>query len=177
MCPIEVLSIFSGKHPKSSKEGTSLLSDMLEQTNITPENNDNNREDLLVRDSSHKFGMTVLGKATVSLADLSKELGVWSTSVFVLRQNFLLEYEEGDNLAGRPRGFAHLDNAIATSDENSTNALQLEYYLSPCLKDKSKTVSCISFSIILLESRHMLLRMHTSGLIILYSHDNDIIFA
>jgi len=50
--------------------------------------------------NSLAFGKFVLGKATQVKSKTS------SPSVFVLRQNYLFEFEEWDNLNSRPRGLA-----------------------------------------------------------------------
>jgi len=69
--------------------------------------------------NSLAFGKFVLGKATQVKSKTS------SPSVFVLRQNYLFEFEERDNLNSRPRGLAFLQDSLVCI---INDVIQLEYY-------------------------------------------------
>ena len=69
------------------------------------------------------FGKYILGKAT---QDGSKSP---SPSVFVLRQNYLFEFDESDDLHSKPRGIAFLqDSLISIVNEN---LIQIAYHEKP----------------------------------------------
>ena len=79
--------------------------------------------------NSHFFGKIVLGRAAVAQIvskGLDKEEYKWSTGAFVLRQNYLLEYSDGDDSNSRPQGFAFLQNATVL--RHDVDALRLDYY-------------------------------------------------
>lgn len=83
------------------------------------------------------FGIVFLGAAAVTYVGQLRETGSWSKCTFVIRQNYLLEYEK--ETAGLPRGYAHLQHAVASPHEDFHNALELEFFGSPCAKaDKRK---------------------------------------
>jgi len=69
--------------------------------------------------NSLAFGKSVLGKATQVKSKTS------SSSVFVLRQNYLFEFEEWDNLNSHPRGLAFLQDSLVCI---VNDVIQLEYY-------------------------------------------------
>jgi len=69
--------------------------------------------------NSLAFGQSVLGKATQVKSKTS------SSSVFVLRQNYLFEFEEWDNLNSHPRGLAFLQDSMVCI---VNDVIQLEYY-------------------------------------------------
>ena len=57
------------------------------------------------------FGKIILGKAIVAplgMRSFLNEVYGWCTGVFILRQNYLFEYREGDSLNGLPWGNSHL---------------------------------------------------------------------
>jgi len=93
------------------------------------------------------FGKHILGKATQVRSKTS------SSSVFVLRQNYLFEFQDWDNLASQPRGVAFLQDSIV-SILNDT--IKLEYYeRSNKSRSKLKKVSlfinscsCYDYSLI-----------------------------
>jgi len=71
-------------------------------------------------EKSPAFGKSVLGKATRVGARTA------APSVFVLRQNYLFEFEEWDNPNSQPRGLAFLqDSSVRVVKED---VIQLEYY-------------------------------------------------
>lgn len=91
------------------------------------------------------FGSLVLGTATVTNVGRSRSRSVesygWSSCVFVLRQNYLLEYaQESSSIDDLPRGFAHLQHAVCQAHENFHDALHLQFYSSPCAKAGQRTV-------------------------------------
>ena len=90
------------------------------------------------------FGKIHLGKATVAglgMRSFLNEVYGWSTGVFVLKQNFLFEYREGDSLNGVPWGYAHLPLAEVYPHNHFTNALHLEFFEKPCIKSGRRSVS------------------------------------
>ncbi|KAL9186065.1 hypothetical protein ACHAXT_005303 [Thalassiosira profunda] len=81
------------------------------------------------------FGKITLGKATcapLGMRSFLTEVYGWCTGVFVLRQNYLFEYREGDSLNGIPWGYAHLPLAEAYPHKHFTNALHLDFFERPC---------------------------------------------
>jgi len=64
----------------------------------------------------------------------------WCTGVFVLRQNYLFEYREGDSLNGLPWGYAHLPLAEAYPHKHFTNALHLDFFEKPCSKSGKRSL-------------------------------------
>ena len=90
------------------------------------------------------FGKIVLGKATVAplgMRSFLNEVYGWCTGVFLLRQNYLFEYREGDSLNGLPWGYAHLPLAEAYPHKHFTNALHLDFFERPCTKSGKRSVS------------------------------------
>jgi hypothetical protein len=90
------------------------------------------------------FGKILLGKATVApigMRSFLNELYGWCTGVFILRQNYLFEYREGDSLNGLPWGYAHLPFAEAHPHKHFINALHLDFFERPCYKAGKRSVS------------------------------------
>ena len=90
------------------------------------------------------FDKIVLGKATVAplgMRSYLNEVYGWCTGVFILRQNYLFEYREGDSTNGLPWGFAHLPLAEAYPHKHFTNALHLDFFDRPCCKSGKRSVS------------------------------------
>lgn len=75
------------------------------------------------------FGKYILGKAT-QVGSKSP-----SPSVFVLRQNYLFEFDEFDNLDSKPRGLAFLQDSLVSIVNDNT--IQLMYHEKPN-KSRSK---------------------------------------
>jgi len=89
--------------------------------------------------NSAPFGILKLGAATMTFVVGQRRLdnSGWSACSLELRQNYLLEYDRDS--AGIPRGFAHLQYAKASPHTDFLNALELEFYVSPCVRaDKRK---------------------------------------
>jgi hypothetical protein len=85
------------------------------------------------------FGLLELGTATIAYLGKRQDSLGWSACTLVLRQNYLLEYEMDVGVSGIPRGFAQLQNARAYPHRDFLNALELEFFGSPCAKaDKRK---------------------------------------
>jgi hypothetical protein len=95
------------------------------------------------------FGIIDLGEALITYVGEKHHLssGKWSSCRLVLRQNFLLEYDTDTPIQGLPRGFAHLQFAVAYPHEDFADALELEFYASPCAKADQRVVSHIVCSI------------------------------
>ena len=93
------------------------------------------------------FGCIVLGKALLSYvvsAPLHQhQQRWWSSSILILRQNYLLEYDQqtGDVLQGLPRGYAHLEFSKSYAHADFADALELEFFVSPCAKADKRVVS------------------------------------
>jgi hypothetical protein len=85
------------------------------------------------------FGALELGAATMSYIGTRKQASGWSACTLVLRQNYLLEYDR--ETVGTPRGFAHLQNSRAKPHVDFHNALELEFFGSPCAKADKRKVS------------------------------------
>jgi len=85
------------------------------------------------------FGTLNLGNATMTYVVGQRSLDTtgWSTCSLELRQNYLLEYALDSRAI--PRGIAHLQYAKAIPHTDFLNALELEFYGSPCVRaDKRK---------------------------------------
>jgi hypothetical protein len=94
------------------------------------------------------FDKILLGKATVAplgMRSFLNEVYGWCTGVFILRQNYLFEYREGDSTNGLPWGFSHLPFAEAYPHKHFTNALHLDFFERPCSKSGKRSVSRIIF--------------------------------
>ena len=89
------------------------------------------------------FGSIELGDALITYVGNGHHLNVgkWSSCRLVLRQNYLLEYDCAAPSTGLPRGFAHLQYAIAYPHADFENALKLQFYASPCAKSDMRVVS------------------------------------
>lgn len=104
-------------------------------------------------------GMVMLGEAVVNeqasktasksssislSSSSSKVMNVW----FAVRQNFLLEYEDGEGIENgqRPRGFAFLQSAsIKDLSNDAKDSLQLDYLVDPMMgKRKSMTIRVVN---------------------------------
>jgi len=87
-------------------------------------------------DSSHAFGTIDLGEALITYVGEKHHLslGKWSKCRLVLRQNYLLEYDLSTPIQGQPRGFAHLECAVAYPHDQFSDSLELNFYASPCAK-------------------------------------------
>jgi len=81
-------------------------------------------------------GGIVLGDALMTYVGDKYHItcGRWSSCKLVLRQNYLFEYDLSAPLNSLPRGIAHLKHAVAHSQENFEDALELHFYASPCAK-------------------------------------------
>mmetsp|Transcript_8369 Transcript_8369/g.18751 ORF Transcript_8369/g.18751 Transcript_8369/m.18751 type:complete len:1053 (+) Transcript_8369:429-3587(+) len=89
------------------------------------------------------FGKILLGKATVAplgMRSFLNEVYGWCTGVFILRQNYLFEYREGDSLNGLPWGYVHLPLAEVYPHKHFTNALHLEFFEKPCSKSGKRSL-------------------------------------
>jgi hypothetical protein len=82
------------------------------------------------------FGAIDLGECLLTYVQPHAGYSVrqWSSAVLVLRQNYLLEYDVGADLRGLPRGVAHLQYSSAALHPVWNDAVQLEFYASPCAK-------------------------------------------
>ena len=87
------------------------------------------------------FGILELGDASISNVGNRKDMDGWSACTLVLRQNYLLEYDREAGVSGVPRGFAHLQFAKASPHQDFNNALELDFFGSPCAKSDKRKVS------------------------------------
>jgi hypothetical protein len=84
------------------------------------------------------FGSIELGTATVKY--VGPKYHDWSTCNFLSKQNYLMEYESG-GMTGTPRGVAHLQFAKCYPHDDFSDALELEFYASPCARANKRVVS------------------------------------
>lgn len=93
------------------------------------------------------FGTIDLGECLMTyIGDTHHlSLGQWSSCRLVLRQNYLLEFETSAPTTGPPRGYIHLQHARASKHVDFQNALELDFYASPCAKADRRTVSELCF--------------------------------
>ena len=93
------------------------------------------------------FGCIILGKALLSYVVQEpmhhQQQRWWSSCILVIRQNYLLEYDQqsGDMLQGLPRGYANLHYASCYPHPDFVDALELEFFVSPCAKADRRVVS------------------------------------
>mmetsp|Transcript_30813 Transcript_30813/g.45567 ORF Transcript_30813/g.45567 Transcript_30813/m.45567 type:complete len:797 (+) Transcript_30813:267-2657(+) len=107
---------------------------------------------------STPFGTLKLGNATMAyvVGQRSSENTGWSACSLELRQNYLLEY--GVDSKAIPRGIAHLQYAKALPHTDFLDALELQFYGSPCVRadhrkllirventaDRDRWISCLN---------------------------------
>ena len=87
------------------------------------------------------FGTVILGQATVKYVGATRHSAGWSTCKFLLKQNYLMEYDVGSSFTARPRGFAHLQYSRCYPHHDFPDALELEFYASPCARSDKRLVS------------------------------------
>ena len=89
------------------------------------------------------YGAIDLGEALITYVGEKHHLslGKWSSCRLALRQKYLLEFDCSTALTGLPRGFAHLEHAIAYPHADFPDALELQFYASPCAKSDQRVVS------------------------------------
>lgn len=90
----------------------------------------------------HGFGTIDLGECLMTyIGDTHHlSLGQWASCRLVLRQNYLLEYDTSTPITGLPRGFIHLQHARASAHVDFQNALELDFFASPCAKADRRLV-------------------------------------
>eukprot|EP00985_Skeletonema_marinoi_P002224 scaffold898_cov120-Skeletonema_marinoi.AAC.8 len=168
VCPFQVLSNVmsddSGNPPSRPPSGQSLLSSSpingygIGSMIADDEHNESNQNGWFFADhhqpqprlSSNKagvppsaFGKIMLGKATVAalgVRSFFNEVYGWTSGIFVLRQNYLFEYRDDDNLKGLPWGYAHLQLAEAYPHKHFVNALHLDFFEKPCIKSGKRSL-------------------------------------
>jgi hypothetical protein len=90
-------------------------------------------------EQSALFGSIELGTATVKY--VGPKYHDWSTGNFLLKQNYLMEYESGGSMTGMPRGVALLQFAKCVPHADFNDALVLKFYASPCARADERVVS------------------------------------
>jgi len=126
-CPDNVFGFYSKCLGTNFPMNSSLSSALSEARAVSEVDNDDTH--------ISPFRSIVLGKAVVvpvspsniSMDDSNSGSLSWATGFFVLRQNYLLEYEEGDQLDGRPKGYAHLEFATVSAHADFSNSLELSF--------------------------------------------------
>jgi len=95
------------------------------------------------------FGMIDLGECLMTYIGETRHLspGQWASCRLVLRQNYLLEFDASAPITGLPRGYVHLQHAQASMHGDFQNALELDFYASPCAKADRRLVSRLCFEI------------------------------
>jgi len=94
------------------------------------------KEAALSLDPPKASGAIELGDAFMTYVGDKYHLtcGKWSSCRLVLRQNYLFEYDISSTSNTAPRGIAHLQHAMAYSQKDFEDALELHFYASPCAK-------------------------------------------
>lgn len=87
-------------------------------------------------DPPNASGVIELGNAFMTYVGDKYHLtcGKWSSCKLVLRQNYLFEYDLSAPLNSLPRGIAHLQHAVAYTQQDFQDAIELHFYASPCAK-------------------------------------------
>ena len=168
VCPFQVLSKVmsddSGNPPSRPSSGQPLLSSPpidgygIGSMITDDEHNDSNQNGWFFADHHNPqprlsskphgvppsaFGKIMLGKATVAalgVRSFFNEVYGWTSGIFVLRQNYLFEYRDSDNLKGLPWGYAHLQLAEAYPHKHFVNALHLDFFEKPCVKSGKRSL-------------------------------------
>ncbi len=94
------------------------------------------KEAAMSNDPPKASGAIELGDAFMTYVGDKYHLtcGKWSSCRLVLRQNYLFEYDLSPASNSLPRGIAHLQHAVAYSQHDFDDALELHFYASPCAK-------------------------------------------
>lgn len=132
VCPLHVMSSLSGK-------SSQFLQDYTETA----------------------FGTVELGTAVVKYVG-NKLAANWSTCKFLLKQNYLMEYDVNASVTASPRGFAHLQYSLCYPHPDFPDSLELEFYASPCARSDKRVVSvlkrtCLTDAVLCWSSRLTLL--------------------
>lgn len=114
-CPLTVINKLSGSFVQTATEATT---------------------------SKQAFGMVNLGECFITYVGDKHHLslGKWSSCRLVLRQNYLLEFDTSTPITGLPRGFVHLQHAVAYKHGDFQDAFELRFYASPCAKSDQRVV-------------------------------------
>ena len=93
-------------------------------------------------DSFHGFGTINLGEALMTYIGEKHHLslGKWSSCRLVLKQNYLFEFDLDTPINGLPRGFVHLQYAVAYPHADFHDSLELQFFASPCAKSDHRTL-------------------------------------
>lgn len=116
-CPLTVINRLAGGLVQSAKEA-------------------------LESSSPQAYGSILLGECLMTYTGETHHLslGQWSSCKLVLRQNYLLEFDSSAPITSIPRGYIHLQYAIAHTHIDFQNSLELEFFASPCAKTDRRTV-------------------------------------
>lgn len=133
----------------NSRDEMEALNDLLVNINVgeKDERNTGSATDMHLTQLPPLFGSIVLGKALLSYVvqepQQRHQQRWWSSSILVLRQNYLLEYDQhaGDTVQGLPRGYAHLQCSTSYAHPDFVDALELEFFVSPCAKADKRVLT------------------------------------
>lgn len=103
----------------------------------------NFKQDYVPDYTDSAFGTIELGTATVKYVGKKVANTSWSTCKFLLKQNYLMEYDVDGSVSAAPRGFAHLQYARCYPHHDFADALELEFYASPCARSDKRVVSSV----------------------------------
>lgn len=121
-CPLEISApfILSSKQPLLPTEAASL--------------------DIAFGDRCIVLGNCLLSYSLKGNASITAK--TWSRASLVIRQNYLLEFDQNlnDDFKGEPRGYAHLEGALARPHPDFSDALELDFFGSPCFKADSRSL-------------------------------------
>jgi calcium/calmodulin-dependent protein kinase I len=93
-------------------------------------------------DLTQGFGTIDLGGALMTYIGEKHHLslGKWSSCRLVLKQNYLYEFDVDTPINGLPRGFVHLQYAVAYPHADFHDSLELQFFASPCAKADHRTL-------------------------------------
>jgi hypothetical protein len=132
-CPLSVVASLSGTICRTAAQAAT--------TTMSESTSESSTSTLKMRTTA--FGTIDLGDALITYVGEKHHLslGKWSSCRLVLRQNYLLEYDASTPiLSGLPRGFCHLECAQAYAHEDFADALELQFFASPCAKADQRVV-------------------------------------
>mmetsp|Transcript_3069 Transcript_3069/g.6252 ORF Transcript_3069/g.6252 Transcript_3069/m.6252 type:complete len:798 (-) Transcript_3069:180-2573(-) len=89
-------------------------------------------------DDTSRFGTVVLGNCHMCYGGPERNADdqMWSSAKLVLRQNYILEFDVNGGTV--PRGYAHLQYAVAYPHAHFRDMMELHFYGSPCAKSDKR---------------------------------------
>ena len=89
-------------------------------------------------DDTSRFGTIILGNCHMCYGGPERSVDdqIWSLAKLLLRQNYLLEFDVNGGTV--PRGYAHLQYAVAYPHAHFRDMMELHFFGSPCAKSDKR---------------------------------------